>query len=326
MKKEVTIKPVSLGIKPTPLYKLDNLSQAYNTNIYIKRDDMIGVSLGGNKVRKLEYLLGDARAKGCDTVITTGAAQSNHVMLTLACASKLGMAGIGVLSNSGVKEFKGNLILDELFGGTIHFSNSRDQEEIMAEMTALAADLTKQDKRPYIIPMGGSNSLGVLGYVEAAEEIFAQGKEMGVTFNHIFSTVGSGGTYAGLVIGAGLHSPDTLVTGIEVSDAPFPEIVAQLITDTLPLLGTNDYPAEFKQRYISNVGKGYGVSDEHTVEAIKELAGLEGILLDPVYTGKTFSKMLDMIREGQFTSDDHILFLHTGGAGALFAVDMGLEF
>ena len=192
---------VPLGIYPTPFYKLEQISAQYGRDIYIKRDDLCGVALGGNKVRKLEYLLAKAKADGCDTVFTTGGAQSNHAMLTAACASRLGMKTILLLKDRGVTGHLGNLVLDEIYGAQVRMIDTDDYQDIYREMDRLGAELAAQGHKCCPIPVGGSTALGAIGYVHCVEELAAQVPE-GVTIDHIVSATGSGGTTAGLLLGA----------------------------------------------------------------------------------------------------------------------------
>ena len=229
-------KRIHLGILPTPFYKLENISKRLGKNIYIKRDDMTGISLGGNKVRKLEFLLADAKEQGCDYVITTGGAQSNHAMLTAACANKIGMKAILVLKKRGVTSKAGNLILDDILGADVRFVDSDSYDDVYAQMHQIEANLSASGHKSYFVPVGGSVPLGSLGYVNCAAEIFAQAKDLKINVSRIVSCVGSGGTYAGLALGAKLFSPATKVTGIGVSDEPFEEISLDLMEKTAALL------------------------------------------------------------------------------------------
>ena len=191
---------VALGVYPTPLYKLENISAKYGRNIWVKRDDLCGVALGGNKVRKLEYLLAEAKAEGCDTVFTTGGAQSNHAMLTAACAARLGMKCILILKKRGVTERLGNLILDDIYGADVRFMDTDSYGDIYDEMERIDTELAKEGHRCFHIPVGGSTPLGAVGYTNCVREIAEQlhGAEVG----HIVSATGSGRTTAGLLLGA----------------------------------------------------------------------------------------------------------------------------
>ena len=229
MKQLTDFPRIPFGLLPTPLYKLEELSRRFGKNIYIKRDDMIGVALGGNKVRKLEYLLAEAQAQGCDTVFTTGGAQSNHAMLTAACAARLGMKCILILKQRGVTDRKGNLILDEIYGADVRFMDTDRYDDIYAEMHRVAAELAKDGHKSYFIPCGGSNALGALGYMNCVREFTEQAEAAGVKIGHIVSATGSGGTTAGLLLGAKVYQPGVKVTGMGVDDDPFEEIVPALI-------------------------------------------------------------------------------------------------
>ena len=313
---------VPLGIFPTPLHKLENLSRRYGKYLYVKRDDLTGEGLGGNKVRKLEFLLADAKAKGADVVFTTGGAQSNHAMLTAACCNKLGMKAVLILKQRGVTERKGNLILDHLLGCDAQFMDTDRYDDIYAEMRRQGEELKKQGHTPYYIPVGGSTALGALGYVAGMEETYRQAAEMGIHFDHTVCVCGSGGTTAGVALGTKLYSPGTKTLGIAVDDDPFDEIVPQLMREALTLL-ESDLTVEPEDVTIRfHVGKGYGIAGPEDTAAVKEVAQAEGIFFDPVYTGKAFCHFLQLLEEGYFDGEENILFLHSGGAGGLFAVEL----
>ena len=322
MKQLSDLPRLPLGVYPTPLYKLENISARYGRNIWIKRDDLCGVALGGNKVRKLEFLLAEAKQQGCDTVFTTGGAQSNHAMLTAACAARLGMQCILILKERGVTERLGNLILDEIYGADVRFMDTDSYDDIYAEMHRVAEELSKDGHKSYFIPCGGSNALGALGYAACVEELTAQADAQGVHFGHIVSATGSGGTTAGLLLGAKLFCPDTKVTGIGVDDDPFGEIVPALAAEAVSLLGgTLDRRAD-DFGMVFHLGDGYAIPNPEDTPYIEELARSEGILLDPVYTGKAWAGMLKLLQSGYFEDQEDILFVHTGGAAALFAMDL----
>ena len=317
----ITLPRVTLGVYPTPFYKLETISARYGRDIFIKRDDLCGVALGGNKVRKLEYLLAQARSEGCDTVFTTGGAQSNHAMLTAACAARLGMQTILLLKKRGVTEHRGNLVLDEIYGAQVRLVDTDDYQDIYQEMDRLGAELAAQGHKCYPIPVGGSTPLGAVGYVHCVEELAAQIPE-GVQVDHIVSATGSGGTTAGLLLGASRYLPGAKVTGIGVDDDPFEDIVPQLAAGAAELLGW-DLPRradDFEMVY--HVGPGYAIPNAQDTPYIEELARTEGILLDPVYTGKAWAGMLRLLKEGHFSGDGALAFVHTGGAAALFAMDL----
>lgn len=304
---------VKLGLFPTPIHRLDRVSSLLHTNVYIKRDDLTGVGLGGNKVRKLEFLLADAQQKGAGLVFTTGGAQSNHAMLTAAAAGKLGMKAILILKQRGVTERLGNQLLEHLMGTEVRFMDTDDYADIYAEMDRVG----KERGVPYYkIPCGGSNALGTLGYVACAEEIRGQGMK----FDHLVCAEGSGGTMAGLALGAKLFLPGTRVYGMMVDTDPFDVITLRLMREAAELLEADIAVSgeDFTLRDLC--GPGYAIPSEEGNAAVELMAREEGIFLDPVYTGKAFAGLLQMAREGAFREDDRVLFLHSGGAGGLFAV------
>ena len=302
----------SLGLFPTPMHRLPNISRALGTNVWIKRDDLCGVALGGNKVRKLEYLLRDARNQGCDLVMTTGQAQSNHAMLTAACALRMGMDCILVLKDRGVTARKGNLILNHLMGVEVRFVDTDSYDEIYAEMDRIGAEL---GRKVYKIPCGGSNALGSLGYIDCMKEV----ADSGIHFDHLVCACGSGGTAAGCVLGAKLHLPDTQVMCSMVDNEPFDVIVPRLMEEAVQLLGVQ---AEIPVPDLTAMwGPGYSIPSQEGNEAIEMMMRLEGIVLDTCYTGKAFAGLVRRAREGFYKPEDNVLFVHTGGAGGLFAQD-----
>ena len=309
-----------LALLPTPICKLENLSRALGKQIYIKRDDLTGLGLGGNKVRKLEFLLADAKAKGADVVLTAGGPQSNHAALTAACAGKLGMESVLVLKKRGVLS-GGNLIVDGILGAQVRFVDTDSYDDVYAEMDRLMEALRAQGRTPYFIPVGGSVPVGCLGYVNCALEIAGQAEEMDVHFDAAVSAVGSGGTYAGLTLGAKLFLPGTVSVGIGVCDDPFEAISLDLMEGTAALLEADVPvdPADIRIHY--HIGPGYAIPSPEGAAAVRRLARTEGILVDPVYTGKALAGFFQLLEEDSaFRDAENILFLHTGGAGALFAV------
>jgi len=304
---------VSLGIFPTPIHRLDRISALLNTNIYIKRDDLCGLGLGGNKTRKLEYLLADAMQKKAEIVFTTGGAQSNHAMLTAAAAGKLGLKAILVLKKRGVTECLGNQLLEHLMGTDVRFVDTDSYDDIYDEMDRIGKELGK----PYYkIPCGGSNALGAIGYVECAEEI----RDSGLAFDHIVCAEGSGGTMAGLALGAKLFLPQTKVHGMMVDTDPFDEITPRLMKESAALLESDVSISSSDFHLRDMCGPGYAIPSEEGNAAVRLLASEEGIFLDPVYTGKAFAGLVAMAKEGAFRPNEKVLFLHSGGAGGLFAV------
>ena len=306
----------SLGLFPTPMYRLENMSRALGTNVWIKRDDLCGVALGGNKVRKLEYLLHDAKAKGYDLVMTTGQAQSNHAMLTAACALRMGMDCILVLKKRGITARKGNQILNHLMGVEVRYLDTDSYEDIYREMDRIGEEL---GRKVYKIPCGGSNALGTLGYIDCMEEVALSGQH----FEHLVCACGSGGTAAGCVLGAKLHLPGTQVMCSMVDNDPFEVIVPQLMREAAGLL---DIDLEIPVPDLVEMwGPGYSIPSEEGNEAIEMMMKLEGIVLDTCYTGKAFAGLIRRAREGFYKADDNVLFVHTGGAGGLFAQDWETE-
>ena len=304
---------ISIGVFPTPVQKLESVSRLLGTQVYVKRDDLTGLGLGGNKVRKLEYLLADAKAQGAEVVFTTGGAQSNHAMLTAAAARKLGMTPILILKKRGVTARQGNQLLEHLMGVDVRFMDTDDYADIYAEMDRVGRALGK----PYYkIPCGGSNALGTLGYVDCAREI----RDQGLHFDHLICAEGSGGTMAGLALGAKLYLPGTRVTGMMVDSDPFEEITVRLMREAAALLDADVQVSaeDFDLRDLC--GPGYAIPSQEGNAAVAMMAENEGLFLDPVYTGKAFAGLIAMAREGAFKPTDRVLFLHSGGAGGLFAV------
>ena len=304
---------VRLGVFPTPIQRLENISKELNTSVFIKRDDLTGLGLGGNKVRKLEFLLADAKQKGAKVVFTTGGAQSNHAMLTAAAAARLGMRAILILKKRGVTERLGNQLLEHLMGTEVIFMDTDDYADIYAEMDRVG---TKLGVPYYKIPCGGSNALGSLGYVDCAREI----SEQGVHFDHIVCAEGSGGTMAGMALGAKLFLPGTKVHGMMVDTDPFDQITPRLMREAAALLETEIEISAEDYHLLDMCGPGYAIPSQEGNDAISLMAREEGLFLDPVYTGKAFAGLLKMAREGAFRETENVLFLHSGGAGGIFAV------
>ena len=323
MKNVQDLEHLSLGVYPTPFYKLENISAKYGKRIWIKRDDLCGVALGGNKVRKLEYLLAKARAEGCDTVFTTGGAQSNHAMLTAACAARLGMRCILLLKKRGVTDHKGNLVLDDLYGADVRFMDTDDYQDIYDEMDRLSKELVAEGHKAYAIPCGGSTGLGAVGYARCVREIAVQTMAEGFRPSAIVSATGSGGTTAGLLVGAKRFLAGTKVIGMMVDDDDFPAIVPQLARDAAALLNFDLQLEEKDLELFTAFGAGYAIPNPEDTPYILELARMEGILLDPVYTGKAWAELMRQVASGAFQEQEDLVFVHTGGAAALFAMDLG---
>lgn len=309
---------------PTALEKLPRLSATLGRDIYIKRDDTTQFALGGNKVRKLEYLLADALQAGADTLITAGAIQSNHVRQTAAVAARLGLGCLALLENPiGTQDSNylsnGNRLLLDLFDAQVELvANLDNAEQLLQEA---AERLRSLGKKPYVVPIGGSNALGALGYVRAGLELAQQIEESSKTFAAVVLASGSAGTHSGLALALAECLPQLPVIGVTVSRPVATQLpkVQGLAERTAELLGVS-LPAAFKvELWDDYFGPRYGEPNAGTLAAIKLLASQEGVLLDPVYTGKAFDGLLDGIAKGRFPGNDPLLFLHTGGSPALFA-------
>ena len=310
---------------PTPLEPMDNLSKHLGgPRIWIKRDDCTGLSTGGNKTRKLEFLMADALEQGADTIITQGATQSNHARQTAAAAAKLGMACHILLEDRTRSDdpsyvYNGNVLLDRLHGASV--SKRPGDADMNAEMATLADKLRSEGRVPYVIPGGGSNHIGALGYVNCAVELVNQANEMGLKIDHVIHATGSAGTQAGLVTGlVGINSLiPVLGIGVRAPREKQEEMVFSLAKKTAEHLGTPDVVK--REQVVANsdyVGPGYGLPTEGMVEAVVMLAELEGLLFDPVYSGKGMAGLIDLVRKGEFKDAENIVFLHTGGSAALF--------
>ena len=306
---------------PTPLEYLPRLSDHLGREIFIKRDDTTPLAMGGNKLRKLEFLAADALREGADTLITAGAIQSNHVRQTAAVAAKLGLHCVALLENPiGTRAenylSNGNRLLLDLFNTQVEMCDALTDPA--AQLDELATRIEAQGYRPYVIPVGGSNALGALGYVESALEI-AQQCEDAVEISSVVVASGSAGTHAGLAVGLQQLMPQAELIGVTVSRAvadQLPKVVAlqQAVANSLELQAKADIIL-----WDDYFAPGYGTPNEEGMAAVKLLAQLEGILLDPVYTGKAMAGLIDGITQKRFKDEGPILFVHTGGAPALFA-------
>lgn len=312
----------------TPIEYLGNLSKVMGgPNIYMKRDDLLGLTSGGNKTRKLEFLMAEALEQEADTILTCGAVQSNHCRLTLAAAVKEGLKCQLILEErvpgSYAPEASGNNFLFRLLG-VEDVRVVPGGSDMMAELEKLAEELRAQGRKPYIIPGGGSNPTGALGYVSCAQEIQEQAFEMGINFDHIVSASGSAGTHAGLISGIIGNNMNIPMTGISVNRPKEvqTDAVFSLAERTLEKLGSaNKIKREDVVVFDDYVGPGYSRPTQSMVDAVQLLARTEAILMDPVYTGKTMAGMLDLIRKGYFKDCENILFVHTGGSPALYAYE-----
>ena len=334
------ITPLSAALLPTPLYYLASLRQSLGDqcpHILVKRDDLTGLSLGGNKARKLGYLLADARSKNADTIITCGAAQSNHALQTAMAARKFGFDVHCVLYGEPPDADSlptGNLLLHELTGTPITWttqtqSETRREQAMRRTMSLMEERLTNLGKRVYSIPVGGSTAIGALGYVEAVQELTQQLDALSnVQISAIFFASGSGGTQAGMMAGAEMARWNLKIIGVEIDPvpidscgiSPYHRSVERLTAETLTLLKIDKKQTTNTHQYESSyTGSAYGSSTPECKEALRLLASTEGVILDPVYTGKAMAALLGWIRSGRFSADETILFWHTGGAAGLFA-------
>jgi D-cysteine desulfhydrase len=310
----------------TPIEKLERLSALLGgPDLYIKRDDLLGLAGGGNKTRKLEFLVADALAQGADTLVTCGAVQSNHCRLTLAAAAKEGLRCRLVLEervpNSYNPDATGNNFLFRLLGvETVTVVGVG--VDLAAEMQKVADEVAALGRKAYVIPGGGSNALGALGYVSCAEEILAQTYELGLRLDHIVCASGSTGTHAGLICGLVGNNSHIPLTGINVrrtrqEQEPNVHKLAQEVARLLGIAG--GIPREAITALGDWVGPGYSLPTPEMAEAVRMLAQVEGILLDPVYTGKAMAGLIALVRGGTFKAGQRVLFVHTGGAPALYA-------
>ncbi len=317
---------IALAHLPTPLEHLPRLSEHLGgPEIYVKRDDCTGLATGGNKTRKLEYSMGEALQKGADTIITVGAVQSNHVRQTAAAACKLGLNCEVLLEHrvahpSDLYRNSGNVLLDRIFGANLReYDKGTDFDAAMANV---ADEVTTAGGTPYTIPGGASNPVGALGYVRCGVELLKQFSEQALQVDHIVTATGSAGTHAGLAVGIRGSGSDLPILGIGVN-APQDEQeerVYKLACETADLVGTpgvvthDDIIAD-----CNYIGAGYGEPTESMNEAVLMLARLEGLLFDPVYSGKALAGMIDYVRSGRFDNASTLVFLHTGGSAGLFA-------
>jgi L-cysteate sulfo-lyase len=310
---------VSIAHLPTPLEPLSRLTaQLGGPELWIKRDDQTGLATGGNKARKLEFLIADALAHGADTLITAGAAQSNHARQTAAAAAKFGLACTLALRGEEPPLAQGNLLLDRLLGAEVVWAADRPLEDAMARV---AKDLRAVGRCPYVVPYGGSNPIGASGYAAAMEEFLAQCAERELHFDHIVLASSSGGTQAGLMVGARARAYGGRVLGISVDQeaSTLRHRLADLATATADHLGLAlAFAPEDFDVDDGYLGGGYGVVGDLERAAIRTLARTEGVLLDPVYTGRAFGGLFDLVRRGEFGQHERVLFWHTGGTAGVF--------
>lgn len=303
---------------PTRIEKMRNLSEELGINIYIKRDDQTGSELSGNKIRKLEFVLNDAIAQECDTLITCGGIQSNHARATTAAAVALGRSAVLVLKTAGKPPYPdGNYFINKLLGAEFHYISEDDYRERRNEiMEELKHKLAQKGRKAYIIPEGASNGLGYFGYYSCFHEIIRQEKESGLAFDTIVVPVGSGGTHGGLFLANKINNAGKRIVGFNVCDTAelFRERIAETINETLLIGGGH---ASFVKEEIDiidgYVGDGYAISRKEELDFIAKTARADGVIFDPVYTGKTMYGLYHEIKKGSFKNSRNILFIHTGG-------------
>lgn len=315
---------VKLANLPTPLQEMPNFSKKLGgPKIFIKRDNLTGVAFGGNKTRKLEFLMGDAQQNKADVIIVgVQGFQSNHLTQTAACAKKLGMDVIlvktGPEDNYDPEEYDGNHLLQFILGADIKVTI----DEHSTKLEEIVEELKKKGHTPYIIPSAGSTPLGTVGYVNAATEILSQMTERGIKADYIVHATGSGGTQAGLILGTKAQNASTKILGISVFEPEhtksMSKCISKLVKDTAQLLDLKISLRKKDVTILDGYTEGYGIFDKQKMDAIKLLAQTEGIFLDPVYTGSAMSGLIDLIRKGHFDKNDNIIFIHTGGNSVLF--------
>jgi len=308
---------VSLARLPTPIQKLERLSEELGVELYVKRDDLTESVASGNKIRKLEYLLYDARRKGCDTLITCGGVQSNHCRATVAVAVRMGFACHLILRGEKPDVPNGNYLIDRILGATVDFYTREEFQRLSEIERETVARLEKEGRRPYLIPMGGSNATGSLGYIRMAGEL----KNAGETFDAIYCALGSGGTYAGMMIGLKHYELSGGLHGIAVCDdtAYFEAEVKRILHEFDEWYGISFTPDLFDMAFDDRfVGIGYALNTPEELAELIRIARLEGLILDPVYTLKTFLGMMQQIREGIVPKGSRVLFVHTGGHYGIF--------
>jgi L-cysteate sulfo-lyase len=319
------VRRVPIAFLPTPIVEMKRLSEELGgPRILVKRDDQTGLATGGNKARKLEFLIAEALDRGADTVLTVGGPQSNHARQTAAAATMYGLRSVLVLSGSDPGEWNGNLLLDDLLGAEVRWAGDAPLDEAL---TAAAEEEERAGRRPYVIPLGGSTPVGATGYVVAMEELLSQLDELELQVDAIILPTGSGGTQAGMLVGAKALGFPVQIVGISVfaDNSTMLPILRELVPSTAEFLGLD---AAFDDGdliiYDDYLGEGYGVLGAPEREAIRRVARSEALLLDPVYTGRAMAGLLDLVGKGVFHSGQTILFWHTGGTSALFEYAQGL--
>lgn len=314
---------ISIANLPTKIERMGKLSKKLGgPNIYIKRDDQTGTEVSGNKIRKLEFTVKEAIDKGCNLLITCGGIQSNHCRATAAVAAKFGLNSCLVLKGNSDTELDGNLFLDKLLGAEIRFITPEDYKDKRMEiMEQIKIELEHKGFKPYIIPEGASNGIGGFGYYKAMEEIIEQEKEMNVHFDRIIVATGSGGTYSGLLLAKKILNYNGDIYGVNVCDDEeyFKNKIYSILYESSEYLNVNLELAKDEIHILDGyVGRGYALSRQEELQFIYELAKLEGIILDPVYTGKAMYGLAEEIKRGSFKECKNVLFVHTGGIFGIF--------
>jgi 1-aminocyclopropane-1-carboxylate deaminase/D-cysteine desulfhydrase-like pyridoxal-dependent ACC family enzyme len=303
-----------LAVTPTPLQPMARLGAHLgfaDGALWVKRDDLTGLGAGGNKARKLDYLVADAKAKGCDTLLTGGAAQSNHVRTTAAAARVTDLGCVAVLGGRPPSVPEGNLLLDRLFDVELVWVGDYDAERVETTMAETCLRLAAEGRHPYEVPLGGASDVGTLGYVAAAAELMTQAPLGSV----VYTATGSGGTQAGLVVGLGHHDR---VRGVDAGAIPdVDERIRSLVSATASL-ACRPFPVGELMLDRSQIGAGYGDRTDAAKEALQLAARLEGLVLDPVYSAKALAALIADRRAGRIGADQPVVFLHTGGSPALF--------
>ena len=317
-------KKLKLGNFPTKIERLEKLSTMLKENIYIKRDDQTGSEVSGNKIRKLEFSINEAINNDCDTLITCGGIQSNHARATAAAGIKLGLKSVLVLRSDETPEMEGNYLIDKIMGADIRIISSEDYRERRQEiMENILKELEEKGRKGYIIPEGASNGIGTFGYINCFKEILDQEKELGITFDTIVTAVGSGWTIAGLYLGNKLTESNKKIVGINVCDSAeyFKDKVRSILEEVKTYIPDRKFEITKDDMHIIDgyVGDGYALSRPEELEFICDFAEAEGIILDPVYTGKTMKGLYTELKKGTFKDSKNILFIHTGGIFGLFS-------
>ena len=314
-------RPVLVGQYPTPLHDLPWLSSRIGRRVVVKRDDLSGLALGGNKARKLGYLIADALNQGCDTLLSVGFVQSNNVVQSAAAATQFGLRSIVCLDGTRPGTVRGNVLLGEIYGVEFVYTEGRPVAAVYGE---LEARVRSEGRRPYVLPPGGSTPVGIRGFVDAVEEVRSQVLSLGLRVDTIVLPTGTGGTQAGLVLGALAAGWEVSILGISTgkSAGEMEMSMAQMIGGTASYLGLDVPPADARLRVDDRFyGAGYAKPDSSDFEAIRLLARGDGLLCDPVYNGRAMKGLLRLAEMGRLPGKGDLIYWHTGGAPALFAFD-----